>query len=151
MSAVNKYVLTPTGLWTLDVITLSQEYNIYQPLRSTVAISRQWQTLKHLHVSINWPLWAVASKAAMERLYRITDPTSHAICQPLNSCSRMNAEEKSKPGSVNMSEDPLRKACANAGLCSNSIRVYLSPKYPYHLGLHAPYTTQLGSKINTLL
>lgn len=64
----------------------------------------------------------------------------------------MNAEEKSKPGAVNMSEeDAPRHACANAGLCSNSIPVYLSPKYPYHLGMHTPYTAQLASKFNPLL
>lgn len=50
-----------------------------------------------------------------------------------------------------MSEDAPRQANASAGLCSNSIRLYLRPKYPYHLGLHTPCTPQLGSKIDTVV
>lgn len=59
-------------------------------------------------------------------------------------------EEKSDPGPVHTSENAPRQANTSAELCSNSIRLYLCPKYPYLLGLHTPCTPQLASKINIL-
>lgn len=52
--------------------------------------------------------------------------------------------EKCDPGPVHMSEIAPRQGNASAELCSNSIVLYLLPKYPYHLGSHTPCTPWLA-------